>query len=315
MRRVSLATLEYSIVQHCNLSCCGCDHGSPMLPRHFVSVDEFRGALRAARDTLQVGVLLLLGGEPLLHPELEQLIDCARTSGVAGGVGLVTNGVLLHALSPRVWAMLTRLDLSLYPGVRLRMPLERVVELAEQHHVQLVVRKPHAFRATLLKERVADDQLVQRVFDSCRIAHDYRCRSLARGRFYTCSVAPQMPAWLTMLGVDTAEVVRDGVPLQAGVNSCTDVERSLRTAAPLASCRFCLGTAGVDITHHQDNAADRAAWLMSRDAGPMAQINPDRLKPIRSPGESAEQGIPRSPWTWVAGALLRLRRDLGVSSE
>ncbi len=68
--RVETRALEYHIVDHCNLRCDQCCSFSPMLKSWQVDPDQFE------KDLLQVGkfvapsFLKIVGGEPLLHPEL-----------------------------------------------------------------------------------------------------------------------------------------------------------------------------------------------------------------------------------------------------
>jgi len=78
--------------RRCNLSCAYCneyDRTSPPVPL---------GALRRRVDRLaELGttIITLSGGEPLLHPELDDVIGHIRSRGAIAG--LITNGYLLTA--------------------------------------------------------------------------------------------------------------------------------------------------------------------------------------------------------------------------
>ena len=52
--------------------------------------------LAVARDVLRPRYFKLVGGEPLLHPRLPELLDVARASGIAEVYSVTTNGVLLR---------------------------------------------------------------------------------------------------------------------------------------------------------------------------------------------------------------------------
>ena len=77
-------------IRRCNLSCTYCneyDDHSPPVP----TSDLFRRIDRLA--TLGTGIITLSGGEPLLHPDLDEIIKRIRSRGV--NATLITNGYLL----------------------------------------------------------------------------------------------------------------------------------------------------------------------------------------------------------------------------
>lgn len=85
-------------IRRCNLACAYCneydDHslGVP-LPKLLNRVDRLAD--------LGVNVITISGGEPLLHPELDQLITHIRHRGLIAG--LITNGFLLN--EKRIWRL------------------------------------------------------------------------------------------------------------------------------------------------------------------------------------------------------------------
>jgi len=96
-----LRYLFVEITQRCNLRClhCGSDCGAkPRLDE--LTTDEwlrFFDYLAGHADTSRM-VLVITGGEPLCHPELDRILEGLRGAGLAWG--MVTNG---HALSrPRI---------------------------------------------------------------------------------------------------------------------------------------------------------------------------------------------------------------------
>ena len=71
---------QIHIVDHCNLNCRGCYHFSSLSEESFLDIDEFE------KDIQRLGTLfdgcmeriLLLGGEPLLHPDINKFIITVR---------------------------------------------------------------------------------------------------------------------------------------------------------------------------------------------------------------------------------------------
>ena len=91
-----LASTDHPVMAHiipirrCNLACTYCneydDFSKP------VSVEVMRERLDRLAD-LGTTIITFSGGEPLLHPELDQLISYVRDHGILAGV--ITNGYLL----------------------------------------------------------------------------------------------------------------------------------------------------------------------------------------------------------------------------
>jgi MoaA/NifB/PqqE/SkfB family radical SAM enzyme len=77
-------------IRRCNLSCAYCneydDFSKPVPLETMLHRLKLLGKLRT-------GVITLSGGEPLLHPDLDQIIEAIRSNGALAG--LITNGYLL----------------------------------------------------------------------------------------------------------------------------------------------------------------------------------------------------------------------------
>jgi len=80
------------ITNVCNLSCSFCA-GTKREPR-FMTVAEFGAALSALRGNCEQLYLHVMG-EPLLHPQLSEILETAALQGFP--VNLTTNGTLLEA--------------------------------------------------------------------------------------------------------------------------------------------------------------------------------------------------------------------------
>jgi cyclic pyranopterin phosphate synthase len=108
--------LRVSVIDHCNLQCVYCvPPGSiPWTPQAELLDDaEIARVVRAAAD-LGVGKIRLTGGEPLVRPNLPDLIRAISSTSGIEEVSLTTNGTLLarHARDLAA-AGLKRLNISL----------------------------------------------------------------------------------------------------------------------------------------------------------------------------------------------------------
>src|ERR1700691_3146721 len=164
---------EYNLTEHCNLKCAGCDHSSPLLPTKFADVALFQRDLTVLSQVLHLGELKLLGGEPLLHPDLLEFLRCARASGIAKEITLVTNGLLLHRCDPATFELIDRLWVSLYPSIKLRVGVRELKSLAKRYSFKLELRRSDTFQTTTINSRHQDAALVRRIFTRCALAHTW----------------------------------------------------------------------------------------------------------------------------------------------
>ena len=90
--------LRVSVTDRCNLRCAYCmpAQGVPWQPHaDRLSLNEIAQVVRAAAD-LGITRVRLTGGEPLVRPDLPQLVrEIARVHGIEE-ISLTTNGMLLE---------------------------------------------------------------------------------------------------------------------------------------------------------------------------------------------------------------------------
>ena len=110
-------------MHHCNLNCAGCAHFAPLADgKWFLSPLTLRMGLMTLREVghAQVGLLRLFGGEPLLHPNLLELVDVAQNECTAK-VQILSNGAAWRtALLPIATQLCDRnveVEFTHYPGV------------------------------------------------------------------------------------------------------------------------------------------------------------------------------------------------------
>ena len=85
--------LTIAVTAHCNLRCAGCRYGRDFMKGEQLSLAEVKEAFE---DAYRAGVskVRLYGGEPLLHPELAQMVKAAKRIGLSPYV--TSNGILLN---------------------------------------------------------------------------------------------------------------------------------------------------------------------------------------------------------------------------
>ena len=94
--------LEYHLVDSCNLKCAGCSHYSSLLNKlTYKSVDQINNDLTLLKNKIgdNLGWLRLLGGEPLLHPNINDCLLIIYNIFPNTRLIIVTNGLLVNKMS------------------------------------------------------------------------------------------------------------------------------------------------------------------------------------------------------------------------
>ena len=117
--KINIPVLEIHIVDHCNLKCKGCSHFSNIADEFFITIEEFSESIDIAKKHLRIFSFALMGGEPLLHPEIGKLAAIARQKLPNSEIAITTNGLLLDTITDDLWGVFIEnnitLNISKYP--------------------------------------------------------------------------------------------------------------------------------------------------------------------------------------------------------
>lgn len=96
-----LPYIEYHVANHCNLNCSGCVHFSPLVEeKAFPEFGEVCNDLKQIKKLVfDIDEIHILGGEPLLNPELDKYIIATRDIFPYARIVIVTNGLLVKTMS------------------------------------------------------------------------------------------------------------------------------------------------------------------------------------------------------------------------
>ena len=183
---IALNALEINAVHHCNLTCIGCSHASPVSARGFADPDAVHRDLAGLASALRVDHVKVVGGEPLLHPDLAGLLKAIRGSGIGGRVRVATNGTVFARAG---WDWLQHADdihVSRYPGTQVReAEMAELVDRCRATDTELVVKTYERFRLVLPESPLKPDE-AKEVFSTCQLAHGWSCHTVEDGYFYLC---------------------------------------------------------------------------------------------------------------------------------
>ena len=95
-QKLILPFLETMITQVCNLSCQGCTNYSDLKHFGYVSWDQGREWLEPWTELLTIPDFGIMGGEPLINPDVENWIIGVRKLLPNAQIRFTTNGLLLN---------------------------------------------------------------------------------------------------------------------------------------------------------------------------------------------------------------------------
>jgi len=229
-----------NIVDHCNLRCKGCDHFASIAEERFVSLEHIK------RDLARMSILLngnvkrigVMGGEPLLHPELKQILISARVYFPDTLIQLVTNGLLLLRQDEEFWQICRENNITL---VNTRYPInldyEKIKKTAEVHHVLF---EHYGFTGKISKysHKVALDiegkQDPYKSFTHC--SHANRFPLLMEGKLYSCPITANIRHFNKKFGTHMELADKDILDIYQ-VNKASKLLNFLCSPKPF--CRYC----------------------------------------------------------------------------
>lgn len=137
----ALPILVIPIVDHCNLNCKACGAYSPIVEPGFTKLSQYIRDLDRMSELFEnIPRITILGGEPLLHPDINQFICSTRQFFPSSDIDVTTNGILLSKMPESFWKTLNkysvRIEVSLYPPFAKQK--ENFINLAASKNVSLI---------------------------------------------------------------------------------------------------------------------------------------------------------------------------------
>lgn len=235
-----LSYFVLNILDHCNLKCKGCDHFASIADERFVSADDINKDLDQMSKILKgdfprIGVM---GGEPLLHPQLKEILISARLSFPKTLIELLTNGILLLKQDEDFWRICREQNIIIantrYP---INLDYKAMKETAATHGVMFEYGRGtekfprYSYKKTL---DIEGKQNPTKSFIECFGDNMYPL--LMEGKLYGCTIAPNVRHFNKRFGTNMK--LEDGDSLD--IYSIEKVSELLNFIGnPKPFCRYC----------------------------------------------------------------------------
>jgi organic radical activating enzyme len=192
LKRRKLLRFDVHIADHCNLNCKCCVTFSPIAPKYFLEKESFEKdcARLAELSGGKLEDISLLGGEPLLHPEITVITKIARKYFPETDIEILTNGTLLLKMDACFWDCCRensiKVTITKYP---VKIDIPAIKEAARKSGVKLNILYEDNERSFYYKPlNVLWNNNLKNNFIRCWYAN--RCINLRNGRLFSCAMAP-----------------------------------------------------------------------------------------------------------------------------
>lgn len=257
---VPRAELEFRVhlAEHCNLNCKGCDNFSCIAEPAFLDLDEYERDLSRLSELSfgEAKYIHLLGGEPLLHPEVERAASLTRQYFPVCDINIYTNGMLLPKMANKFWTTLKDNCIGIivtpYPT---GFDYDAAEKTAEQHGVPFrrCVESKTLFHYTLDMKGSQDGR---KSFVKCHRANE--CIMLKHGRLCTCTIAPNIEHFNKKFGEHLPVTERNSIDIYKA-QDLNEIMAFL--ARPIPFCRFCNIDAEARRYPWEATHKDKSEWM------------------------------------------------------
>lgn len=238
-----LPYLEFHIADHCNLNCKACSHYSGLVKEpHFPNLEQFTRDLERLHEFIDdIGVIRILGGEPLLNPEVNEYIKLCRRLYPPAVIRVVTNAILLPKMPESFFETLRECNagiyISFYPPLESKMPAikQLLEEKRVSFHVSPLIKSFKMRQALKAHDRAAES------FLTCSRA---ACHTIYKGKIAVCSLLFPTRYFNVYYGKDLPE----GGALDLYEADLTTEKLKAHLFKPIELCRYCKTPVDVEWT-------------------------------------------------------------------
>ena len=179
--------LGIKLAQHCNLNCIRCNNFSNIMDEGFYELNEINRDLKKLRQLMpNILNIKLIGGEPLLNPDLGEIIYSVKEIYPESSVFIVSNGLLVDRISEDVFEAIRNCNvtilITIYPV--LYKKVDTIVEILRCNEVKFsMYRNGEYFIPILNRQGKYNSDYPKKQINKVK------CVSFFKGNISRCTVA------------------------------------------------------------------------------------------------------------------------------
>ena len=239
---LDMLQFEVDIVQHCNLDCKCCSQFSCIAEEEYVDINIFERDFKRLSELFNRSCkrIYLIGGEPLLHPRINDCIRIARKYFEIGEISIFTNGILLLNQKDDFWKCCRENNVSIivtkYP---IAINHEAMIEKAKVEKVKFEFfgsSDDFKYMVTLGLD-IDGTQDIESAFTNCVEANN--CIKLKDGKLYTCTRPAAIKKFNSFFDMNLKVTDADYIDIYDDLDKSEVLER---LAKPIPFCKYCNNT-------------------------------------------------------------------------
>jgi organic radical activating enzyme len=237
LRPENFLRFQVLLTHHCNLNCAGCSVFSPIAEEKFLDTACYEQDCKRLYELTngKVKYVKLIGGEPLLHPNLLDFFDITRRYFINAKIYLNTNGILLCKQDNDFWENCKKNNINIiiskYP---IKLNMDEIFEKCKSYHVVLETTESKTDEMFHLKFDVEGKQNAEEQFYNCWMKN--LCTTLSHGRLYTCSSIPTIEHFNRYFNLQLMAKDSDSIDIYKAEN----IKEILKfLCRPVSFCRYC----------------------------------------------------------------------------
>lgn len=239
MNYIDRLKCEVHLVEHCNLNCKGCYHFSPLAKEEFLSINEWE------RDCGRLSLLFgdkmdyisLMGGEPLLHPDICEFMRITRENFPTGGIWLITNAILLPNMKEDFWEACRKYNIVIRPTkYPINLDFDSIEKKAGMEQVDFQYFNGGIMEMTLGKQPIdlEGKQAIEDNFQNCYRANN--CVAFSHGKLYSCLIPAHLHHFKNYFKLLISDCKDDGIDIYKA-RSAEEIMDKMKK--PLEACKYC----------------------------------------------------------------------------
>ncbi len=250
---------EIHLTEHCNLNCQSCFHFSPLADEEYTDINDFEKDFKRLSELAgggeKIESLILMGGEPLLHPKCIEFFPVARKYFPKSDIQFVTNGVLLPVQNEDFWLAMQKSNIILRPTkYPVNIDWSKIEETAQNYNI-----KVHYFNNIKISAKIpicingVPD--IKKNYNQCRCK---TCYILNKGRIYPCSVAANIHHFIKYFKLNIENSPKNGIDIYK-VKNINQIDKFLKKKIPV--CKYCNGSGYKMFRKWQVSNKDINEWI------------------------------------------------------
>lgn len=228
--------IETHIVDHCNLNCKYCSHYSPLAKPFFKDINEYIKEIARLSEigANKIETIRIMGGEPLLHPDILKFCYITRKAFPHSHIVIVTNGILLIQQDKDFFNKLNKWNIEIYLsnyGIIKEEYLTSLKNKINSFYIGERINQMSKFAFDLTGKNNKE-----KIFLQCQ-KEDYNCITLKNGKLYHCPTIAHLNSFLNYFDIEIKNFNLENEGINIYNFTLEEIEKFLFT--PRDFCKYC----------------------------------------------------------------------------